>query len=155
MGADHIRLDALRRLAKDRAGTPAEKATARRLAKALAAKIGKRPRQSWRKGHAPALPESAAGRWRRIWGNRLDGALHWAEWLRMVTMPLVLVLLFLPTAAIAIDFVTGHKLIRGSTSSPSSSSNMAYYLPSPCWRASFSGRSSSRVGGLEPGTASG
>jgi len=30
----------------------------------------------------------------------------------MVTLPLVLVLLFLPTAAIAIDFLTGHKLIR-------------------------------------------
>jgi len=45
MGADHIRLDALRRLAKDRAATPAEKATARRLAKALADKIGKRPRR--------------------------------------------------------------------------------------------------------------
>jgi hypothetical protein len=32
MGADHDRLDALRRLAKDRAATPAEKATARRFA---------------------------------------------------------------------------------------------------------------------------
>jgi hypothetical protein len=30
MSADHKRLDALRRLAKDRAATPAEKATARR-----------------------------------------------------------------------------------------------------------------------------
>jgi len=30
MGADHNRLDALRRMAKDRAATPAEKATARR-----------------------------------------------------------------------------------------------------------------------------
>jgi hypothetical protein len=38
MSADHDRLDALRRLAKDWAATPAEKATARRLAKALAAK---------------------------------------------------------------------------------------------------------------------
>ena len=43
MSADHNTLDALRRLAKDRAATPAEKATARRFAKALAAKIGKRP----------------------------------------------------------------------------------------------------------------
>ena len=50
MGADHNRLDALRRLAKDRAATPAEKATARRLAKALADKIGKRPHRSRRKG---------------------------------------------------------------------------------------------------------
>jgi hypothetical protein len=36
--ADHNKLDALLRLAKDRAATPAEKATAQRLAKALAAK---------------------------------------------------------------------------------------------------------------------
>jgi hypothetical protein len=35
MSADHNRLDALRRVAKDRAATPAEKATARRFAKAL------------------------------------------------------------------------------------------------------------------------
>src|SRR5215467_13043839 len=56
MGADHNTLDALRRMAKDRAATPAEKATARRLAKALAAKIGKRPRRSRRKGYGPALP---------------------------------------------------------------------------------------------------
>ena len=46
MGADHNRLDALRRLAKDRAATPAKKATARRLAKALADKIGKPPGRS-------------------------------------------------------------------------------------------------------------
>jgi len=55
LGADRNTLDALRRLAKDRAATPAEKATARRLAKALAAKIGKRPRRSRRKGHGPVL----------------------------------------------------------------------------------------------------
>src|SRR5262249_47338614 len=58
--ADHNRLDALRRLAKDRAATPAEKATARRFAKALAAKIGKRPRRSRRKGPGAALPEPPA-----------------------------------------------------------------------------------------------
>jgi hypothetical protein len=44
MGADHNRLDALRRLAKGPAATPAEKASARRLAKALADNIAKRPR---------------------------------------------------------------------------------------------------------------
>lgn len=43
MSADHNRLEALRRLANDRAATPAEKATARRLAKAFADKLGKRP----------------------------------------------------------------------------------------------------------------
>jgi hypothetical protein len=32
MSADHNRLDTLRRVAKDRAATPAEKATVRRLA---------------------------------------------------------------------------------------------------------------------------
>jgi hypothetical protein len=76
MSGDHDRLDALRRLARDRAATPAEKATARRLADALAAKIGKRPRRSRRKGHAAALPEPQAARWRRrgiIW---LEAALH-------------------------------------------------------------------------------
>ena len=54
MGADHNRLDALRRLAKDRAATPAKKATARRLAKALADKIGKRPQRGRRRGQGPA-----------------------------------------------------------------------------------------------------
>jgi hypothetical protein len=112
MSADHDRLDALRRLAKDRAATPAEKATARRFAKALADKIGKRPRRSRRKGPGAALPEPPAGRWRRIWANRLDGALNWVEWLQMATMPLLLALLALPAAAIAIDFLTGHKLIE-------------------------------------------
>jgi len=111
MGADHNTLDALRRMAKDRATTPAEKATARRLAKALAAKIGKRPRRSRRKSHAAALPEPAAPRWRRIWGDRLDGVLNWAEWLNMVTLPFLLVLLALPVAVIAFDFLTSHKLI--------------------------------------------
>jgi hypothetical protein len=76
MSADHNRLDALRRLAKDRAATPAEKATARRLAKALAAKIGKRPRRSRRRGHGPALPEPPAARWRRRWVVWLEVALH-------------------------------------------------------------------------------
>jgi hypothetical protein len=76
MSADHDRLDALRRLAKDRAATPAEKATARRFAKALAAKIGKRPRRGRRKGHSAALPEPPAARWRRRWCVRLEAALH-------------------------------------------------------------------------------
>jgi hypothetical protein len=74
MGADHDRLDALRRLAKDRAATPAEKTTARRLAKALAAKIGKRPRRSRRKGHGAALPEPPAARSRRRWIVWLEAA---------------------------------------------------------------------------------
>jgi hypothetical protein len=69
--ADHDGLDALWRVVKDQAATPAEKATARRLAKALAAKIGKRPRRSRRKNHAAALPEPPAARWRR----------HWIVWL--------------------------------------------------------------------------
>jgi hypothetical protein len=76
MSADHDRLDALRRLAKDRAATPAEKATARRFAKALADKIGKRPRRGRRKGHAAALPEPPAARWRRRWLVRLEAAMH-------------------------------------------------------------------------------
>jgi hypothetical protein len=76
MGADHNRLDALRRMAKDRAATPAEKATARRLAKALAEKIGKRPRRSRRKVQGPALPEPPAARWRRLWILWLEAALH-------------------------------------------------------------------------------
>jgi hypothetical protein len=76
MSADHNRLDALRRLAKDRAATPAEKATARRFAKALAAKIGKRPRRSRRKGSGAALPEPPAARWRRRWVAWLEAVLH-------------------------------------------------------------------------------
>jgi hypothetical protein len=87
MSADHNTLDALRRLAKDRAATPAEKATARRLAKVLAAKIGKRPRRSRRKGHGPALPEPPAARWRRVWVVWLEAALNkiavageWVYW---------------------------------------------------------------------------
>jgi hypothetical protein len=66
MGTDHDRLEALRRLAKDRAATPAEKATARRFAETLAAKIGKRPRRSRHNTQGAALPEPAAARWRRL-----------------------------------------------------------------------------------------
>jgi hypothetical protein len=87
MSADHDTLDALRRLARDRAATPAEKATARRLAKALAAKIGKSPRRSRRKTQSAALPEPSAARWRRLWIVWLEGALHklavagdWVHW---------------------------------------------------------------------------
>jgi hypothetical protein len=63
-------------MANDRATTPAEKATARRLAKALADKIGKRPRRIRRKGHGLALPEPPAARWRRQWIVRLEAVLH-------------------------------------------------------------------------------
>jgi hypothetical protein len=79
MSADHNRLDALRRLAKDRAATPAEKATARRLARALAAKIGNRPRHSRRKASGAALPEPPAARWRRFWVLWLEAALQKIE----------------------------------------------------------------------------
>jgi hypothetical protein len=111
--SDHERLDALRRLARDRAATPAEKATARRLAKALAARIGEWRRGSRRKGNGAALPEPPEGRWRRIWGNRLDGMLDWADWLTMKAMPVLLVLFALPPVVFALDFLTGHKLIPG------------------------------------------
>jgi hypothetical protein len=66
MGADHNKLDALRRFANNRAATPAEKATARRLAKALAAKIGRSSGQN-RRNRALALPEPPIARWRRRW----------------------------------------------------------------------------------------
>ena len=75
MSADHNRLDALLRLAKDRAATPAEKATARRFAKALAAKIGKRPRGRRRKAPGAALPEPPAARWRRRWIGWIEAVL--------------------------------------------------------------------------------
>jgi hypothetical protein len=65
----------LRRVAKDRAATPAEKTTARRLAKALAAKIGKRPGRSRRRGPSAALPEPPAARWRRQWIAWLEAVL--------------------------------------------------------------------------------
>jgi hypothetical protein len=88
MSADHNTLDALRRLAKDRSATPAEKATARRLAKALAAKIGKRPPRSRRKTHGAALPEPPAARWRRQWITWIEVALHKlavaARWVHVV-----------------------------------------------------------------------
>jgi hypothetical protein len=109
--SDHERLAAFRRITVKRGATKAEAATAKRLADELEAKIGKKPRARRRKGQTTALPEPPAGRWRLIWGNRLDGALGWAEWLHMLTTPLLLVLLFLPTAVIAIDFLTGHKFI--------------------------------------------
>src|SRR5215467_11360704 len=87
MSADHNTLDALRRLAKDRAATPAEKATARRLAMALVAKIGNRPRRGRRKDHGAALPEPPTARRRRLWIVWLEGALNKIEvawWLRIV-----------------------------------------------------------------------
>jgi hypothetical protein len=76
LGAYHDRLDALRRLAKDRAATPAEKATARRFAKALADKIGKRPRRVRRKGAGAALPEPPGGEVAAPWIIWLQAALH-------------------------------------------------------------------------------
>src|SRR5262249_44120090 len=96
MSADHNTLDALRRLAKDRAATPAEKATARRLAKALATKIGNRRRRGRRKGHGAALPEPPAARWRRLWVTWLDAALHNIEvagwWLHRIWIVSIIVL---------------------------------------------------------------
>jgi hypothetical protein len=96
MSADHNTLDALRRLAKDRAATPAEKATARRLAIALAAKIGTRPRRGRRKGHSTALPEPPAARRRRLWIVSLEGALNKIEvvgwWLHGIWIVSIIVL---------------------------------------------------------------
>src|SRR5215467_2949222 len=96
MSADHNTLDALRRLAKDRAATPAEKATARRLAMALAAKIGNRPRRGRRKGQGAALPEPPAVRRRRLWIVWLEGALNMIEvagwWLHGIWIVSIVVL---------------------------------------------------------------
>jgi hypothetical protein len=61
MSPDHNRLDALRRLAKDRTSTPAEKASVRRFTKALAAQIGKHPRRSRRNGDGPAPARATRG----------------------------------------------------------------------------------------------
>jgi len=102
MSGDHNGLEALRRVAKDRAATPAEKATARRLAKALAAKIGKGPRRSRRKGTGVAPPEPTVARWRRRWVSRLEAVLHKiavaGKWLHVVwivsLIGMVLVLAF-------------------------------------------------------------
>jgi hypothetical protein len=108
MGADHDRLDALRRLAKDRAATPAEKVTARRFAKALADKIGKRPRRGRRKGGAAALPEPPAARWRRLWIAWLEAALHKiavaGKWLHVVW--------FVSVIGLVLMFVFGSKAVR-------------------------------------------
>jgi hypothetical protein len=116
MGADHNTLDALRRMAKDRATTPAEKATARRLAKVLAAKIGKRPRRNRRKGHGPALPEPPAARWRRVWVVRLEAALDriamagWWLHVAWIGSIIVMVLMFvtpaIPCANKLVDFIS-------------------------------------------------
>src|SRR5262249_20532378 len=96
MSADHNTLDALRRLAKDRAATPAEKATARRLGRAVAAKIGNRPRRGRRKGHGAALPEPPAARRRRLWIVWLEGALNKIEvagwWLHGIWIVSIVVL---------------------------------------------------------------
>jgi hypothetical protein len=58
------------------------------FAKALADKIGKRPRRSRHKSHAAALPEPPAARWWRRWRVRLEAALHKiavaGKWLRAV-----------------------------------------------------------------------
>jgi hypothetical protein len=102
MGTDYDRLDALRRLANDRAATPAEKATARRFAKALAAKIGKRPRRGRSKSPAAGLPEPPAARWRRHWIISLEWVLNKiavaGSWLHVIwivsVIGMVLVLVF-------------------------------------------------------------
>ncbi|HET6463654.1 MAG TPA: hypothetical protein VFH33_07625 [Candidatus Krumholzibacteria bacterium] len=57
------------------------------------------------------MAEPCRNRRQRIWGNRLDGVLDWAEWLIMKAMPVLLVLFGLPPVVIALDFLTGHKLI--------------------------------------------
>src|SRR5262245_39555641 len=107
MSSDHNRLDALRRLAKDRAATPAEKASARRFAKALAAKIGKHPRRSRRKGPDAALPEPPAARWRRQWVIWIEAALHnvwlawkWVYWIWIVTFVGLLLIIFFGSEAV-------------------------------------------------------
>jgi hypothetical protein len=118
MGADHNTLDALRRMAKDRATTPAEKATARRLARALAAKIGKRPRRSRRKGHGPALPEPPAARWRRLWIVRLEAALDriamagWWLHVAWIGSIIVLVLMFVTPSDSVRQQAGGFYLVR-------------------------------------------
>ena len=118
MGADHNTLDALRRMAKDRATTPAEKATARRLAKALAAKIGKRPRRSRRKGNGPALPEPPAARWRRVWVVWLEAALDriaiagWWLHVAWIVSIIVLVLMFVTPSDSMRQQAGGFYLVR-------------------------------------------
>src|SRR5215510_16547270 len=96
MSADHNTLDALWRLAKDRAATPVEKATARRFAEALAAKIGNRFRQGQRKSHGTALPEPPTARRRRLWIVWLEGALNKIEvagwWLHGIWIASIIVL---------------------------------------------------------------
>src|SRR5262245_39382102 len=112
MSRDFERLEALRRITVKRGATKAEAATARRLANALQAKIGKRSRTRGREAEPIPLPEPSWARKRRIWGNRLDGALDWAGWLSMMAMPFLLVLFVLPTVVIVLDFLarylTGH-----------------------------------------------
>src|SRR5215469_7560247 len=118
MSADHNRLDALRRLAKDRATTPSEKATARRLARALAAKIGKRPRRSRRKGHGPALPEPPAARWRRLWVVWLESVLDriampgWWLHVAWIGSIIVLVLMFVTPSDSVRQQAGGFYLVR-------------------------------------------
>src|SRR5262249_36401682 len=66
------------------------------LAKALATKIGNRPRRGRRKGHGAALPEPPAARWRRLWVTWLDAALHNIEvagwWLHRIWIVSIIVL---------------------------------------------------------------
>ena len=77
--SDHERLAALRRITVKRGATKAEAATAKRLADELEAKFGKKPRARRRYGHAAALPEPPAARWRRQWVLWLELALHKIE----------------------------------------------------------------------------
>jgi hypothetical protein len=59
----------------------------------LAAKLGKRPRQSRSKWRGATLPEPPAARWRRLWINWLEAALHklavageWVHWLWIASL---------------------------------------------------------------------
>src|SRR5262249_47407078 len=71
----------------------------REMIVALAAKIGKRPRRSQRKGHGPALPEPPAARWRRVWVVRLEAALDriamagW--WLHVAWIGSIIIMVFM------------------------------------------------------------
>lgn len=82
--SDHHRLAALRRITVKRGATKAEAATAKRLADALEAKVGKAHTPQSRPKAKEALPEPSAARRRRIWGIRLDWASEKSCWIYLI-----------------------------------------------------------------------
>jgi hypothetical protein len=108
MSRDAERLEALRRITVKRGATKAEAATAKCLAEALKAKIGKRPPTRRRRSEPMPLPEPTWARKRRIWGDWLE----WLLWRAGALCAIAIAVYFLLTPAMLFIAIFGGKAME-------------------------------------------